>query len=164
MKDEIDPLIEETIEVAAPPGKVWTLVSDLAGVASWSPQVLRTWVRGRPVALGTTTLNLNRKGLLVWPTRSKVVRYDELREIAFRIVENRSVWSFTLEPSGTGTRIVHRREAPDGIRPATTRLVKMFMGGVPQFQDSLREGMRQTLRRIKAEAEAETEAETEAGA
>lgn len=154
MNNGIDPMIEESIEVAAPAGKVWALVSDLARMADRSPQVLKTWVRGRPVAVGTTALNLNRHGLLVWPTRSVVVRCEEPRELAFRIKENRAVWSFALEPAGAGTRIVHRREAPDGIRPASVGLAKMFLGGVPKFQDSLREGMRQTLRQIKTEAEA----------
>ena len=61
--------LEESIEVAAPPAKVWSLLTDLPRMASWSPQVVKTLVR-RPVRLGTRSFNLNRRGLLFWPTRS----------------------------------------------------------------------------------------------
>jgi uncharacterized protein YndB with AHSA1/START domain len=153
--DGIEPLIEESIEVSAAPAQVWALVSDLPRLAEWSPQVLRTFVRtGRPIRLGTRLLNLNRRGLLVWPTRSKVVRLVPEREIAFRIAENFTTWSFTLEPVPGGTRIVHRREAPDGISAVSARLTDAVLGGETAFQAELREGMRSTLDRVRAAAEA----------
>jgi uncharacterized protein YndB with AHSA1/START domain len=149
------PLIEETIETSAPPVRVWALVSDLGRMARWSPQVVRTFVRGRPVQLGTRTINVNRRGLLVWPTQAKVVRFEPHREIALRIRENWTIWSFTLEPTEAGgTRIVQRREAPDGVSGVSVRLTNTALGGVPTFQAELREGMRQTLEAIKADAEA----------
>ncbi len=60
---------------------------------------MKTVVRG-PVRLGTRSYNLNRRGLLFWPTRSKVVRFEPHREFAFRVKDNRTIWSFTLEPTG----------------------------------------------------------------
>ncbi len=149
----IEPLIEERIEIAAPPEQVWALVSDPARMAQFSPQVLKTVVRGGEVGLGTRTVNINRDGLKVWPTRSKVVRFEPAKEFAFRIKDNRTIWSFTLEPTATGTTLVHRRETPDGVSPISQTLVHRFMGGIPQFQVKLREGMQQTLAKIKAEAE-----------
>lgn len=146
-------LIEESIEVAAEPAKVWALVSDLPRMAKWSPQVVKTFVRGGEVKLGAHAVNINRRGLLVWPTRSKVVRFEPPTEFAFRIKDNTTIWSFTLEPTETGTRVVQRREAPNGVTDLSARLTNMFMGGVPSFEAELREGMRQTLRRLKADAE-----------
>ena len=122
-------------------------------MASWSPQVVRTFVRG-PVELGTHALNLNRRGPLVWPTRSKVVAFEPHREFAFRIKDNAVIWAYVLEPPPTGTRLVHERRTPDGIVPISLTLQKRVLGGVEKFTGELAAGMRQTLARIKADAEA----------
>ncbi len=143
----------ETIEVAATPAQVWALVSDLPRMASWSPQVVRTFVKGR-VRLGATAVNVNRRGPLFWPTRSRVVRFEPHRELAFRVVENHTIWSFTLARGGGGTGVTQRRETPDGISSISRRLTKVALGGHDQFGRELRDGMRQTLARIKADAEA----------
>ena len=45
---------------------------------------------GRPIGLGTRLLNVNRQGLLVWPTRTKVVRWDPEREVAYSAGRSRS--------------------------------------------------------------------------
>lgn len=151
---EIEPLIEEVVEVAAPPARVWALVTDMPRMAEWSPQVVRTIVRGGGIGPGTRTVNINRRGPLFWPTRAKVIRFEPHREFAFRIKDNLTVWSFTLEPTATGTRVTQRREAPDGTSRISANLVKAVLGGQQTFQAELRDGMRQTLTRIKAEAEA----------
>ena len=146
--------IEATVEIAAPPAKVWAMVSDLRNMPRWSPQVVKTFVRGRPVQLGTTAININRDGIKVWPTQSSVVRFEPHREIAFRIKENRSIWSFQLvETEAGGTRITQRREAPDGTSKISDTLIDKVFGGQDNFQGSLRRGMRETLQRLKAEAE-----------
>lgn len=147
--------LEETVEVDAPPAKVWSLVSDVKRMASWSPQVVKTFVRGGgPVQLGTRTFNINHKGLLVWPTQAKVVRFEPHREFAIRVKDNFTIWSFTLEPTETGgTRITQRRETPDGLSSISLRLTDTVLGGQAGFTAELRAGMRQTLDRIKAEAE-----------
>ena len=150
---QIEPLIEESIDVDAPPATVWKLVTDLPRMASWSPQVVRTVVRGGPVALGTRTLNINRRGPLVWPTRSTVVRFEPHRDFAFRIKDNNTTWSFALEPTEAGTRVVQRREAPNGTTKISDTLIRRVMGGQESFQGELRTGMQQTLRRLKVDAE-----------
>jgi hypothetical protein len=149
---QYETLLEESIEVAAPPAQVWSVLTDLPRMSAWSPQVVKTVVRG-PVQLGTRSFNLNRRGPLFWPTRSKVVRFEPHREFAFRVKDNFTVWSFTLEPTETGTRVVQRRETPDGISDISLRLTKVALGGQEKFTGELRDGMRQTLRRMKAEVE-----------
>jgi hypothetical protein len=151
---DVLPLIEESIETSAPPVRAWATVSDLGRMSTWSPQVVRTFVHSRPIALGTRMTNINRRGPLFWPTRTKVVRFEPHREVAFRVKDNFTIWSFTLEPTATGgIRITQRREAPDGISSISRVLTTRVLGGIPQFQDELRAGMRQTLQRIKAELE-----------
>lgn len=153
MDPVIDPLLEETIEVAAPPERVWQLVTDLPRMASWSPEVAKTIVRGGPVGLGTRALNINRRGWRVWPTRAKVVRFEPHTEFAFRIKDNKTIWSFALEPTETGTRLTQRREAPDGLTAISARGLKLMFGGIESYQALAREGMKQTLARIKADVE-----------
>lgn len=145
--------LHATIDIDASPERVWSLVTDLPRMASWSPQVVKTFVRG-PVERGTRALNINRRGLLVWPTRSKVVVFEPHREFAFRILDNATIWAFVLEPTATGTRVTHERRTPDGITPISTRLQDVVLGGVETFTGELAAGMQQTLTRIKAEAEA----------
>jgi hypothetical protein len=99
-------------------------------------------------------VNVNRRGLLVWPTQSKVVRFVPEQEIAFRVKENWTVWSYALEPTADGgTRVTSRREAPTGVSDVSVRLTEAVLGGVEAFTDELREGMQQTLLRIKTDVE-----------
>lgn len=146
--------LEATIDIDAPPATVWSLLSDLRNMARWSPQVVRTFVRGDGrVGVGTRLFNINRRKLLFWPTQAEIVRFTPGREIAFRIKENFVVWSYELEASPTGTRVVARREAPHGVSDLSVGLTKAALGGVEPFTRELVDGMHETLRRIKADAE-----------
>ena len=149
---DVEPL-EATIEIDAPPKAVWSLVSDLRNMSRWSPQCAKTFLRGE-TAVGTKAVNINRRGLLVWPTQSKIVRLEPEQEIAFRVKENYTIWSYSLEPLADGrTRLTSRREAPQGISDVSVRLTRVALGGVSTFTAELQEGMQQTLQRIKADAE-----------
>lgn len=146
--------IQATIDIAAPPAKVWALVSDLRNMARWSPQTAKSFLRGQN-GLGARFVNINRKGALVWPTQTKVVRFEEGTEIAWRVKENFTIWSLRLEPTADGgTRVVQTREAPDGISDVSVNLTKVAFGGVPKFTRTLQADMGRTLALIKAEAEA----------
>lgn len=146
--------LEATIDMAATPEEIWPLVSDLPRMASWSPQVVKSVQRG-PGGLGATTVNINRSGWKVWPTRSKVIRFEAPREFAFRVKDNFTVWSYTLQPlEDGGTRVIQKREAPDGLAPISARLQGAVLGGVDKFDAEVLAGMKQTLERIKAEVEA----------
>lgn len=150
---DVEPLLEDSIDIAAPPPEVWALVTDLPRMAQWSPQVVKTIVRGGPVGRGTRTLNVNRRGLLLWPTRAEVVTFEPHRRFAFRIKDNTTVWSFTLEPIEGGTRLTERREAAAGVTAISAWLTRHVLGGQAQFTSELRAGIRQTLERIRKAAE-----------
>lgn len=155
MADTQHAQLESTIEIDAPPAQVWALVTDLAAMSARSPQVVRTTVKGGAVAQGVKFSNLNRKGLLFWPTKGKVVRFTPHEDFAFRIAENKTIWSFQLTPTATGgTTVTHRRETPDGISGISLNLTKYVLGGVPKFTDELRTGMAATLAALKKDAEA----------
>lgn len=148
--------LEATTEIAAPPAAVWALVSDVRNMARWSPQTLRTFVTGgREVRAGARMLNLNRRGLVLWPTRAKVIRFEAEREIAWRVKDNGTIWSYRLEAldGGARTRLTSRREAPDGLKDISVRLTDAVFGGVDSFADELVGDMQRTLERIAADAE-----------
>lgn len=142
-----------TVTISADPQRVWDAVSDLARMRAWSPQVRKTFILGGPVSIGTRFVNINGDGWKRWPTTAKVVRYAPRAEFAFRVTENRTVWSFTLDETPDGTRLTQRRETPDGISPLSRILVGLALGGQETFTASMLAGMRQTLERLKSDLE-----------
>lgn len=145
---------ELTIPAAA--DRVWEVVSDLRGMNRRSPQVLRTFLVGRPGApakKGTIMVNLNRQGAFVWPTTAKVVAWSPLRELAFRITENKSTWRYALEAAdgadgSPATRVRLTRTQRDGSTAVSRLLVKHVLGRSRDFDERMAEGMRETLEQV----------------
>lgn len=148
--------LSASIEIDAAPAQVWALLADLPRMREWSDQVVKTTVIGGEVKQGARMINLNQQGWKRWPTNAKVVRFTPHSDLAFRVTENRTIWSYQLEPldGGTRTKVTHRRETPDGISGLSKGLTKVMLGGVPKFTEDLRTGMGKTLERVKAAAEA----------
>lgn len=146
------PLLQAQIDIDAPVAKVWSLISDLSRMPQWSPQCRLMKALG-PVRQGTTTINFNRRGRMFWPTTSTVTEVIPEKKLAFRIPINRTIWSYELEPTETGTRLVETRHAENGTTAFSNMSVNALMGGVPSFERELVEGMNATLSRIKAAAE-----------
>lgn len=146
--------LKASITIDATPAQVWALVTDVARMSSWSPQVVRTVVVGGPVRLGTTFVNLNRNGLRFWPTRAKVVRFTPHQDFAFRNPDNWTIWSYQLEAVEGGTLVTERRETPKGISPVVGLLTTVVMGGEKAFTAVNLQGMVETLERMKDELEA----------
>ena len=146
------PLLRAEIEINAPVSKVWSLVSDVSRMPQWSPQCRMMKALG-PVRPGTRTLNMNRRGMLFWPTTSVITEVVPERKFAFRIPINTSVWSYELEPTATGTRLIETRHAENGVTTVSTAVTKAALGGVATFEAELLGGMNQSLARIKAAAE-----------
>lgn len=146
-------LITSSIDIDASPEAVWAVVSDLRRMGEWSPQCRRMFIRGGEVKAGTRTLNINRQGLLVWPTRCKVKVFEPNRQLDFKVAENGTIWSFELEPTATGTRLTESRKAPHGVSKLSNTLTQKVLGGTENFEEGLQAGIEQTLQRIKAAAE-----------
>ncbi|HEX2213226.1 MAG TPA: SRPBCC family protein [Mycobacterium sp.] len=146
------PLLQAQVDINAPVGKVWELVSDLKLMPQWSPQC-RLMKSFGPLRPGARTINLNRRKFLVWPTTSRITEFIPEKKLAFRVNENNTVWSYELEPTDTGTRLVETRHAENGVTAFSTMTVNALMGGVPSFERELVEGMNESLARIKAAAE-----------
>lgn len=146
------PLLQAETTINAPVSKVWELISDLKNMPRWSPQcrLMKTFGPLRP---GAKTINLNRRKFLFWPTTSQITELVPEKKLAFRVNENGTVWSYELEPTESGTRLVETRHAENGVKAFSNMTVNALMGGVPSFERELVEGMNESLARIKAAAE-----------
>ncbi|HEY7053840.1 MAG TPA: SRPBCC family protein [Mycobacterium sp.] len=147
-----EPLLQAQTDIDAPIETVWGLISDFSRMPDWSPQcrMMRPLGELRP---GTRTVNLNRRNRLFWPTTCTITELVPQRKLAFRVHQNNTVWSYELEPTATGTHVVESRHAENGVTAVSNFLTKTVLGGVPDFEKELVEGMNASLARIKAAAE-----------
>ena len=110
-------------------------------MSRWSPQCRKTIVRGGAMREGAKLVNINRRGLLFWPTQAMVT--DVRARAEDRLPDPRELDDLVLHPDPTadgGTRVVQRREAPKGISDVSVRLTKAVLGGVDDFTTELEQG------------------------
>lgn len=144
--------ISASVELAAPPETVWELVSDVSRMSDWSPECRKIVVLGSPKqGMGTKFIGLNRRGWAVWPTTSKVVRFEPGKAVAWRTRESGATWSYEIAPTASGTSLTGRRELPSYT--IGTKLMAPIIGGAGGHDQELAEGIRTTLERIKAAVE-----------
>ncbi len=144
--------ISATVEVAASPEAVWATLSDVSRMTEWSPECRRIVVLGTPKeGVGTKFLGLNRRGWAVWPTTSRVVRYEPGKAVAWKTRESGATWSYELAPSASGTSLTGRRELASFT--VGTKLLAPVIGGAAGHDEELADGIRTTLERIKATVE-----------
>ncbi|HEX6514307.1 MAG TPA: SRPBCC family protein [Nocardioidaceae bacterium] len=147
-----DPLpISASVHVDAPPDAVWAAVSDPTRMPQWSPECRRVVVLGGGSGVGTRFLGVNRRGWVLWPTVSTVVRHEPGRAIAWRVRQSAATWTYELQPEETGTRLTARRDLA-GFS-AMTRFGAPLIGGAESHDRELAEGLATTLARIKATVE-----------
>lgn len=141
--------------VAAPPEKVWALLTDLSRMAQWSPELVRM-VPLKPGGLrvGQWYLGVNRRKAVVWPTRSVLAVLEPGRSLAWDTRSSGARWIWEISPDPAGTRVVHRRPVPHGVTVLSKVFAPLALGGSEQHADELEAGMQQTVDRLKAAAEA----------
>jgi hypothetical protein len=145
--------LSASIDVAASPAAVWSVVSDVRRTGEWSPECRRVVPLG-PVRRGALLFGLNRRAGVRWATLSRVIAYAPESEIGWRVLTNRSEWRYQLRPSSTGTSITQTRRTPRGEGRFALWFTGKFLGGQESHDDELEHGMSEGLRRIKAIAEA----------
>lgn len=151
------PPLEAEIDVDAPIDVVWGVISDLREMGDYSPETVRMFISDTP-SVGSRGFNVNRRGLLWWPTTTRITQWkppshDGSAAVAFHVAPTNVEWSYELAPTDTGTRIVERRSAV--ISPSLpVRLIAEYVLGGQQAHDvELLDGMQRTLDGFKAEAE-----------
>ena len=145
-----------TVHIAAPPGLVWDLISDVTRIGDYSPETFEAeWLDGgdRPRAGARFRGHVRRNGWgPVYWTTCTVLTADPGREFAFAVGgpggTTANTWRYRLEPVVGGTDVTESFEL------ASTWPNRLYwsVAGHARLRTNLT-GMRATLERIKAVAE-----------
>ena len=147
--------LSTTATVAAPPEKVWALLTDFSQMPSWSPELVKMvpLLRGG-LRVGQQYVGINKRKAMVWPTRSVVATLEPGRTLAWDTKSSGARWIWELSPSADGgTTVTHRRPVPDGLSRVSGIFAKAVLGGSEGHCDELEAGMATTVARLKAAAE-----------
>jgi uncharacterized protein YndB with AHSA1/START domain len=145
-----------TVRIAAPPDRVWDLVSDVTRIGEFSPETFEAeWLDGatgpRPGARFRGHVRRNGRGPVYWTTCTVTAAEPE-REFAFSVAglggATANTWSYSLEPVEDGT------DATESFALPATLVNRIYwtLGGPARLRTNL-DGMRTTLERIKAVVE-----------
>ena len=128
------------------------MVSDLGRMPEFSPELRKAFVVGKP-GVGANIIGINRRKAVVWPTTSKVVRWEPGRAVAWKTRESGATWVYELEPTADRhARCTGRRVLPKFT--IGTSLLGPVIGGAEGHDAELADGIRTTLERIRATVEA----------
>lgn len=147
-----------SIDIDAPPDRVWRLVSDVTQIGRFSPETFAgEWLGGATApSVGVRFrghVRRNQRWPVYWTT-CRIVACEPDRTFAFAVEfppgRATSTWRYDLEPAaGGGTRVTESFELGDN--PAL-KLYWKLAGGA-RGRTNLN-GMRTTLERVKSVAEA----------
>jgi len=144
-----------TAEIAAPPEKVWQLVSDLPRMGEWSPENTGgRWLGGATgPTVGARFRGSNKKGLRRWSTTCVVTAADEGKRFSFDVTYGPlaiSTWDYTFTTTANGTTVV---EEWTDRRPTWMKVASGPVMGVMDRAAHNQRGMEQTLAEVKRAAE-----------
>jgi uncharacterized protein YndB with AHSA1/START domain len=152
---EGDRELRASVVVDATSNRVWQVLTDLDRMPEWSPELVRMVPLKRGgLRVGQWYLGLNRRGAVVWPTRSVVREVVPGRSMVWDTTSSGARWIYELTAEGErSTRLSLTRPVP-GPPPLTARLFTgALLGGVAGHDDELEAGMATTLERFKAAVE-----------
>ncbi|MBA3653326.1 MAG: SRPBCC family protein [Actinobacteria bacterium] len=144
-----------TVHMAAPPQKIWELLSDVTRIGRYSPETFEAeWLDGATgPAVGARFrghVKRNGRGPTYWTTCT-VTASEPGREFAFGVGSSTNplnVWRYQLVPKGDGTDVT---ESFALAHKWPMRVYWALLGWARGRTN--RNGMRTTLERIKAEVE-----------
>jgi uncharacterized protein YndB with AHSA1/START domain len=144
-----------TVHMAAPPERIWDLVSDVTKIGRYSPETFEAeWLDGASgPAVGARFrghVKRNGRGPVYWTTCT-VSACEPGREFAFGVGKADkplNTWRYVLAPAGDGTDVTESFQLADTFG---LRLYWAVLGWARGKTN--REGMRNTLERVKAEVE-----------
>lgn len=151
----MDPTATGTIEVAAPPARVYSLISDLDSLGSLAEETVRLKpLSGTKTAgVGTRFRGSQRRGARFWTTVSTVTDASPGSVFAFD-VKSLGVpvarWQYQISPSATGCTVT---ESTWDRRPSWFLFFAWAATGVRDRAAVNKHNITQTLQRLKAKAE-----------
>ncbi len=145
-----------SLTIDATPAALYELVSDVTKMGRLSPECTGgRWLgRAKGPTVGARFVGFNRRGIVWWCTLNKVVIAEPGCDFAFATGGSGIRWRYRFKPTdGVGTVVTESREEWKP-RPLSARLFTRFaLGGVPEHEDEMRDGMRATLERLRQLAE-----------
>ena len=148
--------IEESIDIDAPPERLYDMVADLSRMGEWSPENRGgKWVGGAAgAAEGARFKARNRRGWRRWSTVAHIVTANPPKEVAW---ESRAfglkiaLWRYRFEPNGKGgTTVV---ESTEDRRGRLMHVIGRTASGVADRAAENKKNMRATLDQLKKAAE-----------
>jgi hypothetical protein len=144
-----------TVHMAAPPGKIWGLVSDVTQIGRFSPETFEAqWLDGaKGPAVGAQFrghVRRNEKGPVYWTTCTVTECVPE-KVFAFGVGKPGAAlntWAYRLEPAGDGTDVTESFTLTNKV---ALRVYWTLFGWARGRRN--RNDMRRTLERIKAVVE-----------
>lgn len=150
-----EPTAEASVEIAAPPGAVWALVSDVTRTPEWSPVCHRCeWLDGDAPVVGARFRGHNRLNGARWSRDCVVTEAEPERTFAFSTLfkgDESTRWRYTLELNGEGTRLTEAYEVV--LIPPWLRALRRLPGVAAKSDRDTRWNLGTSLDRIKAIAE-----------
>ena len=146
--------VRSSIDISAPPARVWALVSDLPGMGRFSPENTGgVWQRGDGPVTGAVFRGTNAQGRRRWSTRSTVERAEPGAAFAFLVRAGGlpvAQWSYELTPTAQGCTLTETWEDRRGW--LVTRLGALTTG-VQDRAAFTSKSIDHTLAAVKAAAE-----------
>jgi uncharacterized protein YndB with AHSA1/START domain len=145
-------------DIAAPPERVWALISDITRMGEWSPEARGgVWIKGATgAAVGAKFKGKNTRGKRSWSTDCEVIACEPGSAFAFRVTTGPLAvadWSYTITPTATGSHVV---ETWTDTRGTIIKGLGRLVTGVADRASHNRDGMEQTLAGLATAAEAGT--------
>ena len=133
--------------IAAPPERVWELVSDLPRMGDWSPENTGgTWMKGATgPAVGARFKGTNAQGKRQWKTDVKITACEPSTAFAFDVSAAGlpvATWSYAIEPAASGCVVT---ETWTDNRGLIARTIGGLVSGVSDRATHNRSGMEATL-------------------
>lgn len=150
-----------SIDIAAPPDRVWEIISDPTRTPEWSP-VCHTveWigdVRGPNV--GARFKGYNRLNGARWARECRITEAQPSKTFAWSTFVNgqeSTLWRYDLEPTDAGnTRLTESYEVR--YAPRWVRLLEILPGAKAKSDRDRAWNVRTSLERLKSVAEAPTQ-------
>ncbi len=148
----------DSIEIAAPPERVWEMVTAMDRYGEWSSENTGGYWRknadGVPGTgqLGDMFVGVNRLGDVEWKAPVEIVERVEGSSFGFvtgGMEYNIALWQYELEPVDGGTKLTERYE----LRTLSPLMKENGQSEIDYRRDNMIRSIRATLEGIKAAAE-----------
>ncbi|PXY22122.1 SRPBCC family protein [Prauserella muralis] len=152
------PTAQSSVEIAAPPGLVYRLVSDVPGQGRWAAEIDRCrWLGGATGAVvGARFRGVNQHRSRRWATTCVVTEAEPSRRFAFRVQVMgvpSALWRYEIEPTETGCRVI---ESTRRLTPRITTLaVNRLLLGIRDRDEHNQRNIEATLASLRQYAELE---------